>query len=451
MNISEFHKSNQIRFRNLNEENVNDEGTAVYYIMQRSLRTDWNLSLELAISHADELGCGVVVACPFTRSDHMPTWRQGHYVYQLISDLKKNLHQRGIKFVFLFEGFQKACERLASNAKAIYTEKAYLRGNRQDREQVARTIDLPLIEVEDNVISPVERTSDKEEYAARTIRGKIDFSLAMDEVEMQQPKVSSLWYSIKGEDLIDVDKALKRAGFDQDSSVISHLYTQSEKEAQKQVNTWLEDDYYNYNDFRSDPNRDSASHLSVALHFGLVSPHHIASEMKLNRGKNKEAFLEELIVRRELAFNFVYFNRQHYDSFQCLPGWAQDTLEAHKSDKRNAFSKKELLEGKTDDEVWNHCMRKIVEQGYLHNHLRMYWGKKILEYTNTPSFAYQMALEFNNTYFMDGNDPNSFANVAWIFGKHDRAFGESDVFGKVRPMSRNGLDRKFDVDEWLEA
>ena len=165
---------------------------------------------------------------------------------------------------------------------------------------------------------------------------------------------------------------------------------------------------------------------------------------------DRDAFLEELIVRRELSKNFVYYARDTYDSLKALPDWAAETLQEHKSDDRpDHYTRSELEEGKTDDEAWNAAMREMRNRGFLPNYMRMYWGKQIIRWTNTPDYAHETALYLNNKYFLDGYDANSYGNVLWLFGLHDRAWQERDVYGKVRTMTKGGMEGKFDVEAYV--
>ena len=151
-----------------------------------------------------------------------------------------------------------------------------------------------------------------------------------------------------------------------------------------------------------------------------------------------------------MAVNFVYFESD-YDSYTCLPGWALETLEQHKNDERPFhYTRNQLEMAETHDAAWNAAMKEMRLTGYMHTYMRMYWGKKILEWTPTPSYAYATALYLNNKYFIDGRDPNSYANIAWLFGLHDRPWQERPVFGKVRYMNENGLKRKFDIDAYID-
>ncbi len=204
---------------------------------------------------------------------------------------------------------------------------------------------------------------------------------------------------------------------------------------------------------RNQPHRDAGSRLSPYLHFGQISPLTVALRVDAAGHASREdrdAVLEELLVRRELAVNFVHHAPEDYDRYRGLPGWARRTLAAHRDDPRpHRYSRRELEEARTHDRVWNAAMREMRHTGYLHNHLRMYWGKKILEWCNTPEYAHRVALELNDRWFLDGRDPSSYANVGWLFGLHDRPWPERRVYGTVRSMSAAGLARKTDPDAYV--
>jgi deoxyribodipyrimidine photo-lyase len=208
-----------------------------------------------------------------------------------------------------------------------------------------------------------------------------------------------------------------------------------------------------YPDSHGDPGAAVESNLSPYLHFGQISPLRVALAVKSARGvprAAKDAFLEELIVRRELAMNFCRYN-ESYDTYECVPDWARRTLTRHASDTReHMYSYRRLESARTHDPYWNAAQREMVLTGKMHNYMRMYWGKKIIEWSATPEEAFRTALRLNNIYELDGRDPNSFAGVAWCFGKHDRPWKERPVFGQIRWMSHDGLRRKFHMDAYLE-
>jgi deoxyribodipyrimidine photo-lyase len=190
--------------------------------------------------------------------------------------------------------------------------------------------------------------------------------------------------------------------------------------------------------------------MSPYLHFGQISPLFIALEVLRHSDSAKNAYLEELIVRRELSYNFIFYNRD-YDKFAALPPWTERTLNYHARDKREyVYSLEQFEKAQTHDPYWNAAQKEMVLTGKMHGYMRMYWGKKILEWTQNPRTGFRIALYLNNKHELDGRDPNGFAGVAWCFGKHDRAWAERPVFGKIRYMNAAGLKRKFDADAYVK-
>ena len=194
------------------------------------------------------------------------------------------------------------------------------------------------------------------------------------------------------------------------------------------------------------------SDLSPYLHFGQIAPQRVAREIQQADAppEAKQAFLEELIVRRELSDNFCWYNPD-YDKFSGFPEWAQKTLDQHRDDRREyLYSLEEFEQGRTHDALWNAAQLEMVLRGKMHGYLRMYWAKKILEWTASPEEALEIAIYLNDRYELDGRDPNGYVGVAWsIGGVHDRAWGERPVFGKIRYMNLSGCQRKFKVDQYI--
>src|SRR5512135_2025636 len=192
--------------------------------------------------------------------------------------------------------------------------------------------------------------------------------------------------------------------------------------------------------------------MSRHLHFGQISPLYVALQIREAGSHNEDraAYLEELVVRRELAHHFVHFT-EDYDRYTGLPGWARATLDEHRDDERpHLYTQAQLDAAETRDPYWNAALREMKHTGYMHNHMHMYWGKKILEWSRTPESAYRVVLELNNRYFLDGRDPASFANVAWIFGLHDRPWPERPIYGTIRSMTAGGLERKAAMAAYVD-
>jgi deoxyribodipyrimidine photo-lyase len=246
----------------------------------------------------------------------------------------------------------------------------------------------------------------------------------------------------------DIDSAVSSLAIDRTVKSVSTLHGGT-SQACEHLAGFVDKKLDKYPELRNDPNALNVSNMSPYLHFGQISPLYIALKIMETGSLARDIYLEELIIRRELSLNFVFYNPD-YDSFNGLPLWSRKTLLEYASDHRDyLYSVSELEYAQTHDPYWNAAQREMILTGKMHGYMRMYWGKKILEWSATPEAAFSTALYLNNKYELDGRDPNSFAGVAWCFGKHDRPWGKRPIFGNVRYMSADGLKRKFDADAYV--
>ena len=431
------------------------QGDYVLYWMQQSQRADFNHALEYSVQQANRMGQGVLVV--FGLMDDYPEANLRHYTFMLegLQDAQAALGKRGIKMIVKKGNPADVALTAGQKASLIVCDCGYLRQQRQWRQSVARNADCRVVQVESDVVVPLEVVSEKAEYAARTIRPKIHKHLSQYLVEFKSTaiKKSSLQLRIKGIDLGDIDAVLKKMSIDRDVLPVSRLFKGGSARAREIFSDFLRHRFEKYVDNRNQPQTDDVSHMSKYLHFGQISPLYLALKVQDTDKRLKEAreaFMEELIVRRELAMNFAFYTPQ-YDSFQCLPDWAQKTLNAHKKDRReHTYTRRQLENASTHDDYWNAAMREMKATGFMHNYMRMYWGKKILEWTPTPEQAFKTTLAINNKYFLDGRDANSYTGVAWVFGVHDRAWFERPIFGKIRYMAASGLERKCDIQAYVQ-
>lgn len=420
--------------------------------MQASQRVEYNHALEYAIQRANELS--VPLLAVYCLVDRFPDANQAHYKFMLegLQEVKRNLENQGIGFEVLQGKPIKIIPELAENASLLVADRDYLRLQRSWREFIAAQITCPFFQIESNAIVPIESVSRKEEYSAGTIRPKIQRVLYEFMVALPHRKVKKTYHDIglDGLDLSHISDALKhiRAKSSIDQEITFRGGSQNAKKLlRKFISTKL--DWFG--ELRNDPSQDYLSNMSPYLHFGNISPLFIALQVQAAGGPGADAYLEELIIRRELSFNFVYFNK-NYDNPECLPSWAKDTLERHSFDEREyVYSFTDLEKAKTHDPYWNAAQTEMVRHGKMHGYMRMYWGKKILEWIESPYEAFETALRLNNVYELDGRDPNGYTGVAWCFGKHDRAWKERSIFGKVRYMNDNGLRRKFDIATYVDS
>lgn len=441
------------RVRPLNDADAR-RGAYVLYWMQGAMRVGFNHAFAYAADRADEAGTPLVVV--FGLTPDYPEANARHYAFLLqgLADVRRRLAERGVRLVALRGEPHEAALRLAPDAARVVVDGAVLRAPREWRARFAAAAPCLVEEVETDVVVPVEAASNKEEFAAATLRPKIRRALPrfLAPLAERRPRRSSLGLDLPRDevDLDDVAGTLDALGADRSVPPIDDLEG-GETAAEERLEEFLARGLGRYAERRNDPSlEDATSGLSPYLHFGQISPLRAALAVRARRGAGAEAFFEQLVVRRELSFNFCRFNPR-CDRWEGLPAWCRGVLGAHAADPRPAlYSFDELERAATHDPAWNAAQRQMVRSGTMHNYMRMYWGKKILEWSRTPEEGFAAALALNDKWQLDGRDPNSFAGVAWCFGKHDRPWGERPVFGKVRSMTAAGLARKFDMAPYLE-
>jgi len=429
-------------------------GAFVLYWMQQAQRAEFNPALEYAVARADALGLPVAVA--FGLTDAYPEANLRHYAFLIegLADVRDALQARGIAFALAIGDPAEVALRAARRAALIVCDRGYLRHQRAWRERVAREAGCEVVQVEGEAVVPVEAVSDHAEFAARTIRPKIHRLLdrfARVPAAAPAPARRAGGRRWTGMDLVEPEDALSRLKTDRTVPAVGAIFRGGPSEARRRFRAFLKDRFAGYAENRNQPQTDDVSGMAMYLHYGHVSPVWLAAEARSAAAPApaRDAFLEELCVRRELANNFTRF-AERYDSFEAIPAWARRTLDAHRRDaRRPAYSRDRLDAAATHDPYWNAAMREMKHTGYLHNYMRMYWGKKILEWSASPEEAFESALALNNRYLLDGRDPSSYAGVGWVFGLHDRPWTERPVFGMVRYMNAAGLERKCDIEAYV--
>ena len=447
---------NRIRLRN--DSPVRHEKTYVLYWMQHTQRINQNGALYHAISEANRLGKPLKVVFCIAKSFKEGADRHYHFMIEGLQDLRESFEKRGIDFTVKSGDFLEVVPTHFEDATELILDKAYTKPLRQlRRAMLEKAQDLRVEEVESDLTVPVEVASNKVEYAARTIRKKLWKALENPSVIPSIPKLKHP--SKSHADILDksAEHIIKDCDINHDVGKTDR-FKGGESEALKRFDAFLEKGIHAYAEKSGDPGVYTISTLSPYLHFGMISPMRMLTRIQkgvkdgsINK-ENADAYLEQLVVRRELAFNFVYFLEDGYDVFKTMTyEWAYKTMDAHKDDTRETlYDLKTLKAAKTHDRYWNACMREMVDTGFMHNYMRMYWGKMIIQWSKTYEEAFEKIRTLNNLYFLDGRDPNSFAGIAWCFGRHDRAFQEREVLGKLRPLGARGLKRKFDIEAYVE-
>jgi len=423
----------------------------IVYWMSRDQRLKNNWALNFAIELSQKYQQPIVII--FNLTDDFPgaTLRAYSFMLKGLQEQQELANKFNIPFVIKIGKpeinipnfvYQISASNLISDFDPLKIKRFWKR-------EIAKKIDIPFWEVDAHNIIPAFYVSQKQEYGAYTLRPKINKNLMifLDEFpELEKQKISL----DLNEEMIQPDKILKGLNVDRNVKIVSEFIA-GEFYAEQILFDFIENKLSRYNEFHNNPNYNVQSNLSPYLHFGQISSQKIVMEFyKRNlNDKSAKAFLEEIVVRRELSDNYCYYN-QNYDNFRGFPAWSQQTLNDHKKDPREyTYNIEDFEQAKTHDKLWNSAQTEMLETVKIHSYLRMYWAKKILEWTTTPETAQQIAIYLNDKYSLDGRDPNGYTGIAWsIGGVHDRAWFERPIFGKIRYMNLNGAAKKFDITQY---
>ena len=428
------------------------KGPVVYW-MQRDQRTDDNWALIFAQLKAKENDQPLIVVFNIVNKFLDATLRQYTFMIEGLKEVEQNLNKLNIPFQLLIGSPEKTIPEFIekNNAGIFVTDFNPLKIITKWKNKIAAKIKIPFYEVDAHNIVPCWQASIKLEYAAYTIRPKINKQLpkylddfpALTKQPVSNGKKSKNTDWSKVYNSLEINKNVKPVEW----------IKPGEKEAKKVLKNFLSSKLPAYNIERNDPNKNALSNLSPYLHFGQISAQRIALEAQpfIEHLESQKSFLEELIIRRELSDNFCFYNKD-YDNFDGFHDWAKKTLNEHRGDKREyIYSKGEFENAETHDELWNAAQLEMINTGKMHGYMRMYWAKKILEWTKSPEEALNIGLYLNDKYELDGRDANGYVGLAWsIGGVHDRAWTERPVFGKIRYMNYNGCKRKFDVKAYIK-
>lgn len=449
MNMNRRHIDTDRRGRRL-KNGHRGEGPVVYWV-SRDQRVEDNWALLWAQQEALIRKKGLLVVFCLVPDYLGATSSQYSFMLRGLATMQKKLHRLNIDFTLLEQSPDEILPHFLRqiDAHVVVSDFDPLRIKQRWKERLVADVVAPFYEVDAHNIIPAWSLSRKREYAAYTIRPKIKRLLDDYLTDIPSVQTHPFDFDIKMVgDLPGVGEVLGR--WVSNYKGLEAGETEAQLAAKAFVGTGLK----NYSALRNNPCVEGQSGLSPYLHFGQLSAQRLAwivSQCPLPL-EVKEDFLEELIVRRELSDNYCLYEPR-YDSFAGFPEWARKSLNQHRGDKRDyIYSFAELEAAETHERLWNACQLDLVQSGKLHGYLRMYWAKKILEWTPDPETALEYAITLNDRYSLDGRDPNGYTGIAWsIGGVHDRAWRERAVFGKVRYMNEAGCRRKFDVNAYIEV
>ena len=428
------------------------EGACVVYWMQRAQRAEDNPALDVAIQLGNRIQKPVVVF--FGLNPFIVRGNLRHYTFlaEGLADIDRGLRRRRVGFVLRRYPEHGLLPFLAEvRPAAVVGDENPLRQTEGWRQKVAETLRVPFWTVDADVIVPTKLLL-KEQYAARTIRPRIGVLLERFLDPGTNDAAQHVWRRparVASRPIADI---LDRLPIDRSVRPVTG-WTGGTTQARRRLQTFVGKRLGRYDVSRNHPEEPGTSELSPYLHFGHVGPREVAVAVLDSGAPEAETapFLEQLIVRRELAANFVAFNPR-YDALGGCERWAIATLRQHRRDRRAFLYDWATFDAAgTHDPLWNAAQRQMVSTGWMHGYVRMYWAKKILEWTRDADEAFDIAVRLNDRYLLDGRDPNGYTNIAWaIGGKHDRPWPSRPIYGTIRSMTLASTARKFDAARYIE-
>lgn len=442
------------RVYELNGRAIDPDGRYVLYWMQAAQRPRDNPALSYASGLADALGLPLAVV--FVLAEY-PDADRGHYAWMLagLRETAAELRKTGISFAVAQGEPRDIIAAAASEAAALVLDFSPSRWPRTRREALAGALKIACLEIDGESLIPTRRASPKQEWSARTFRMKVAGAIAQYASAAPLPVPRPRFAAAR-----KLQDDLSRLVGGNDARFNAYggypaAYPQSgPAAAAAALKAFVAARLQAYDQARNDPNRDGSSGLSPYLHFGQLSPvaaarAALAADEPSPGGGAAAAFVEQLVVRRELCRNYVWYRPNDYDRWEGLPQWSRRSLQDHAADRRAyAYEPKVFEAAMTHDPYWNAAQNQLMITGTMHNYMRMYWGKMILAWSRDPLEAYRTAVYLNDRFALDGRDPDGWAGVAWCFGLHDRPWPERPVFGTVRAMAASGLKRKFDPEAY---
>lgn len=433
-------------------------GRCVVYWMQQAQRGLDNPALDLAIHVGNEMGLPVVAFLSIISNYPHANLRHYAFLEQGLQDIEEDLAQRNVVLI-VRRPPENRLEKFLENVGAalLIGDENYCREPERWRKKLAGRLTLPFLTVDADVVVP-SSLFPRHYYALHHFRPHLLRELPKYLAHQPVVKAEYEWKRPANFSAFSLGSPITEGWKHLDRSVAPvETFTGGTHAALRRLSEFVSFRMKSYVEKRNRPEWNATSQLSPYLHFGHIGPLTIAlaAQDAVKGGKATQAaldaFLNELIGWRELSVNFVK-HVPEYDSLECAPDWAKKTLREHARDRRPYQYDLETLDrARTHDDLWNAAQSQMTKTGWMHNVMRMYWAKKILEWSPTPELAYEYAVLLNDRYELDGRDPNGYAGIAWsIAGVHDRPWFERPIFGTIRYMSRESTGRKFDSGRYIE-
>jgi deoxyribodipyrimidine photo-lyase len=480
---------NSYRVLKRNKNEPDPDGEYVLYWMQINRRFHYNFALEYAVAWANKLDKPLLILEAFSCDYPWATSRSHIFMMQGMREHLDYAARENLSYVSFVEHekaqYENLLKKLAENAALLVTDEYPVFIMRKRNETYPGEMDIPYITVDSNGLIPLGLT-DKDPYSAYFFRKtmqknfieaftnppeKDPLNQLQNQTEVKFKEGFFHDFPDAEKSLNDIEGTIEKLTIKKDVKPVE--WHGGRAAALGMLGQFVKNGLLEYDEKRNDPDEKKTSQLSPWLHFGKISEYEIVKtvldyqpdgwdldKITFNKGStggffngnpNIDSFLDEVITWREVGFHFAH-HRPDYDQLESLPDWALKTMDEHRDDKREwIYSYEELEQSNTHDDIWNAAQTQLREEGIIHNYLRMLWGKKVIEWTPDYETALQYLIDLNNTYAIDGRDPNSYSGIFWCFGRFDRAWQERPIFGKLRYMTSNSTRKKVKLKNYLET
>jgi len=448
------------RIQKLNAAPERPDRAYILYWSQMNRRVDCNHALLYAVELANRHNLPVLVYEALTCTYEYANDRLHTFILEGVPETAKRLKKGGIGYVFYLRRTKKhrndTFYEAAKNAAAVVTDDYPTFIARGHNASVPAKLDTAYYAVDASCIVPMSEITHRQ-YGAYTIRPRIHrllpkYLTAPDALHVRNRFTGTVPDFHTEVTAANIEELVASCQIDH-SVAPSREFRGGGIAAEKYLETFLHDKLRRYANGRNEPSENATSHMSPYLHFGQISALEIALRVSEYAKEHKliaTEYLEELIVRRELAFNYSRFVEDPGD-LKNLPEWCQLNMRKHAKDKRDPqYTPQQLERAETYDELWNATQKEMLSRGKIHGYYRMYWGKKIIEWSRTYEEAAKTMIDIHGRYALDGRDPNTYTNIFWCFGLHDRPWPERPIFGTMRYMSLEGMKRKTDVQAYID-
>lgn len=454
-----------LRIHAARESRARTDGELVLYWMQTTQRVQYNFALEFAVEQANQLRVPLLVYHGLRHDYPWASDRIHTFILETVVDLYRDFEARGVQYAFYLErtgddaearrgaGKPSPLVELAERAALVVTDFFPTFIVPRQIKALRAKVETPVVAVDSSTVVPM-KWFDREHATAAGFRPRLMAAVPqfLRQFELTEPAVRhrvELPFQPARPTTHSIPALVSSCAVDHTVPPARALRG-GPAAADRRLDYFVEGGLPRYEEDRSDPNEDATSMLSPYLHFGNIAPQKVLLRTREAGPASQFAkFQDELLTWREISHNFVYHNKRHR-TVEAIPEWAREELRKGESDPRPVlYSDQEMERGQTGDGLWNAAQRAYLVDGWMHNSLRMLWGKAVLQWTPNAGNALRVLEHINNKYALDGRDPNSYGGIHWIFGKFDRPFYRRPIYGTVRYQSLKAAEKKFDVAKYV--